>query len=132
MIIDNERPVLANSTWTATSNSRTDMPPLNEDLQSDVTVVGGGFTGLSTALHLAEKGISVTLLEAEHPGWGASGRNGGQVIPGLKEDPDTIEEIFGPEMGGRMVRLSGAAPDIVFGLIETYGIDCGAVREGWI
>ncbi|MFD1381616.1 NAD(P)/FAD-dependent oxidoreductase [Fodinicurvata halophila] len=132
MIIENERPVLSSSTWTATANARPDTPPLREDLQSDVTVVGGGYTGLSTALHLAEKGVSVTLLEAEHPGWGASGRNGGQVIPGLKEDPDTIEEMFGPEMGRRMVRLSGAAPDLVFSLIDTYGIDCGAVREGWI
>lgn len=132
MLIENERPVLASSTWTASSNPRPHTPPLGENLQSDVTVVGGGYTGLSTAIHLAEKGVSVTLLESEHPGWGASGRNGGQVIPGLKEDPDTIEEMFGPEMGRRMVRLSGEAPTLVFGLIEKHGIDCGAVREGWI
>ncbi|WP_022729361.1 NAD(P)/FAD-dependent oxidoreductase [Fodinicurvata sediminis] len=132
MTIDSERPVLANSTWTATSNPTPDTPPLSEDLQCDVTVVGGGFTGLSTAIHLAEKGVSVTVLEAEHPGWGASGRNGGQVIPGLKEDPDTIEALFGREMGGRMVQLAGRAPDLVFDLIEKYGIECGAVREGWI
>ena len=58
-----------------------------------MAVVGGGFTGLSAALHLAEQGAGVTLLEAGEPGWGASGRNGGQVNPGLKPDPDELPRI---------------------------------------
>ena len=70
-------------------------PALDGDARADVVVVGGGFTGLSTALHLAEKGASVVVLEAEEPGWGASGRNGGQVNPGLKHDPDAVERDFG-------------------------------------
>jgi glycine/D-amino acid oxidase-like deaminating enzyme len=67
---------------------------LNAETKADVVVVGGGVTGLSTALHLAERGIKVTLLEAEEPGWGASGRNGGQVNAGLKPDPDVVERYF--------------------------------------
>ena len=63
-------------------------PALDGDERADVAVVGAGITGLSTALHLAEQGAKVVVLEAEQPGWGASGRNGGQVNPGLKHDPD--------------------------------------------
>jgi glycine/D-amino acid oxidase-like deaminating enzyme len=73
--------------------------PLERDRRAEVIVVGGGFTGLSTALHLAERGADVVLLEAEQPGWGASGRNGGQVNPGLKHDPDEVERHFGAVAG---------------------------------
>ncbi len=75
-------------------------PALEGDVHADVAVIGGGITGLSTALHLAEQGPTVVLLEAHEPGWGASGRNGGQVNPGLKQDPDTVERDFGPDLGG--------------------------------
>jgi glycine/D-amino acid oxidase-like deaminating enzyme len=105
-------------------------PPLEGDVRADVAIVGGGFTGLSAALHLAERGASVALLEAEEPGWGASGRNGGQVNPGLKHDPDTVEAHFGAELGGRMNALAGAAPQVVFDLIERLGIACEARRHG--
>lgn len=131
-MIVNEDPTIAASLWTATANPAPDCPPLRGAAETEVAIVGGGYTGLSAALHLAEAGVPVTLLEAETPGWGASGRNGGQVNPGLKEDPDTIEERFGPEMGGRMIRLSGTAPDLVFDLIGRYRIDCAAARPGWI
>ena len=92
--------------------------------------LGGGFTGLSTALHLAEKGVDVVVLEANEPGWGASGRNGGQVNPGLKHDPDTVVRDFGDDLGGRMVALSGNAPNVVFDLIERHQIACGALQSG--
>ena len=105
-------------------------PPLAGDARADVAVVGGGFTGLSTALHLAEGGASVILLEAEEPGFGASGRNGGQVNPGLKHDPDVIERDVGPDLGRRMNRLAGTAPALVFELIARLGIDCDARRNG--
>ncbi len=100
--------------------------------RAQVAVVGGGYTGLSAALHLAEAGCDVILLEAEQPGWGASGRNGGQVIAGLKFDPDALEARFGPEMGPRLVTAVGAGPDLVFGLVARLGIDCDAVRNGWL
>ena len=105
-------------------------PPLDGDTRSDVIVVGGGFTGLSAALDLAQQDAKVVVLEAEEPGWGASGRNGGQVNPGLKHDPDVVERDFGADLGGRMNALAGAAPALVFDLIERHGIACEARRNG--
>ncbi len=105
-------------------------PALDVDVRADVVVVGGGFTGLSTALHLAEAGARVVLLEAEEPGWGASGRNGGQVNAGLKHDPDVIERDFGTDLGRRMIALSGGAPEFVFALIRRHDIACEARQNG--
>jgi glycine/D-amino acid oxidase-like deaminating enzyme len=106
------------------------MPVLDGDVRTDVVVVGGGITGLSTALHVAEQGAKVVLLEAEQPGWGASGRNGGQVNPGLKLDPNRVEREHGSELGGRMNAFAGAAPAFVFDLIKRHGIRCDARRNG--
>jgi glycine/D-amino acid oxidase-like deaminating enzyme len=100
------------------------------DRSADVAVVGGGLTGLSTALSLAEGGVDVVVLEAHEPGWGASGRNGGQVNPGLKHDPDRIEAEFGADLGSRMVAMSGNAPNVVFDLIRRYQISCEALQSG--
>jgi glycine/D-amino acid oxidase-like deaminating enzyme len=105
-------------------------PPLDGDRRTSVAIVGGGFTGLSAALHLAEKGVDVTVLEAHEPGWGASGRNGGQVNPGLKHDPDAVEEDFGSDLGRRMVEMSWNAPNVVFDLIKRYQIQCEARQSG--
>ena len=105
-------------------------PPLNGNIRADVAVVGGGFTGLSTALHLAEMGAQAVVLEAQEPGWGASGRNGGQVNPGLKHDLDSVERDFGPDLGRRMNRLAGAAPEYLFDLIKRHGISCEARQNG--
>ena len=74
--------------------------------------------------------MKVVVLEAEEPGWGASGRNGGQVNPGLKHDPDTVERDFGPDLGGRMNALAGAAPQFVFDLIRRHDIACEARQNG--
>lgn len=131
-MIKNEEDVIANSLWTATANPAKHYPPLRGKVECDVAVIGAGFTGLSAAVHLAERGKSVTVLDTHEPGWGASGRNGGQVNPGLKEDPDTIEAQFGPEVGGRMVAMSGGAGQFVFDLIARLGIDCDAQQTGWI
>jgi glycine/D-amino acid oxidase-like deaminating enzyme len=101
-------------------------------VETDVAVVGAGYTGLSAALHLAERGASVVVIDQGEPGWGASGRNGGQVIPGLKYDPDDIESKLGPERGGRLNAFAAKAPDLVFDLIRRYAIACDPVREGWL
>ncbi|MCQ9155736.1 FAD-binding oxidoreductase [Acidomonas methanolica] len=108
------------------------LPLLTRNVTADVVVIGGGLTGLSTALHLAEAGRAVIVLDAEEPGWGASGRNGGQVNPGLKNDPDTVLEDFGPEYGPRLVEMAWSAPDAVFDLIARHGIACDAARGGTI
>lgn len=131
-MIENERAEFADSLWSATAPPAPHCPPLEGELEAEVAIVGGGYTGLSAALHLAERGIATVLLEAREPGWGASGRNGGQVIPGLKEDPDEVERILGPGFGRRAVRLSAEAADLVFDLVARHRIDCGAVRAGWI
>jgi glycine/D-amino acid oxidase-like deaminating enzyme len=105
-------------------------PVLGGEQRAEVIVVGGGFTGLSAALHVAETGIAVALLEAYAPGWGASGRNGGQVNAGLKVDPEGVVQRFGSDLGERMNAFAGAAPDFVFKLIERLNIDCEARRKG--
>ncbi len=120
------------SLWAATAASAPETPPLQGETRAEVCVVGGGFTGLSAALHLAEAGARVALLEADEPGRGASGRNGGQVIAGLKWDPERIEARLGPERGARLVAFAGGAPDLVFDLIARHRIDCQARRDGWI
>ena len=90
---------LSPSLWHATAVPAPATPPLMQPAETEVAVIGAGYAGLSTALHLAQKGIGVVVLEAREPGWGGSGRNGGQVIPGVKYDPDELVEKFGPEAG---------------------------------
>ena len=107
-------------------------PPLEGDARAAVCIIGGGFTGLSCALHLAEAGQDALLIEAEEPGWGASGRNGGQVNPGLKPDPDQVVADHGEDLGGRMLELSYGAPDAVFDVIRRHQIQCEARQEGTI
>ncbi len=123
---------LAPSLWAATAPAALPTPPIAEPATADVCVIGGGYAGLSTALHLAERGVRTILLEAREPGWGGSGRNGGQVIPGLKYDPDELEAMFGQERGGRLVAFAGATADAVFDLIAKHKMDVPHVREGWI
>jgi len=131
-MIQNERTPLANSLWSHTANQSPQRPALRSTAETGTVIVGGGFTGLSAALHLAEVGENVTLLEAETIGWGASGRNGGQVNPGLKANPEETEQAFGADMGKRMVALSGGAAALVFDLIRRHGIECDAFSGGWI
>jgi glycine/D-amino acid oxidase-like deaminating enzyme len=105
-------------------------PPLDADKNVPVAIIGGGFTGLSTALHLAEQGVQATVLEAQEPGWGASGNNGGQVNPGLKHDPDQIEADFGAELGRRMIDFSYGTTNFTLDLIRRYQIPCEARQNG--
>ncbi len=123
---------LPRSLYADTARPAAAAPPLRRDARTRVAVIGGGFTGLSTALHLARAGVDVTVLEANEPGWGASGRNGGQVNPGLKHEPEDIERTFGAALGRRMVALSGNAPTRVFDLIREHQIRCDAVQGGTI
>ena len=120
------------SLWGKTADDLPAMDPLDRDIQADVAIVGAGFCGLSTALHLAEQGVNVAMVEAHEPGWGASGRNGGQVIPGLKIQPNEMVARFGSELGERIATSAGSAPSLVFDLIERYGINCDLRKTGWI
>jgi glycine/D-amino acid oxidase-like deaminating enzyme len=123
---------LGPSLWAATAVTPPATAPLDGDAQADVVIVGAGYCGLSTALHLAERGVRVVVLEAREIGFGGSGRNGGQVIPGFKHDPSEMIAMFGAEQGQRLVDFAGSTADAVFGLIDKHGMDVPHVRRGWI
>ena len=105
---------------------------LDGDRRADVVVVGGGYTGLSTAVHLGERGVRPIVLEARDIGWGESSRSFGQVVPYLKHAPAHLEHQLGAEVAERLVDATGRGPDLVFSLIERYRIECSAVRKGLI
>jgi glycine/D-amino acid oxidase-like deaminating enzyme len=106
--------------------------PLEGSHRVPVAIVGAGFTGLSTALHLAERGIRPLVLEAKEIGWGASSRNFGQVVPYFKHDQDHVRQQFGEALGERLIAAAGNGPDLVFDLIRRHGIECSAQRKGLI
>jgi gamma-glutamylputrescine oxidase len=115
---------LANSYYAATANPWTPQPALSGDRTCDVVVVGGGFTGLSAALACAEKGLSVVLLEAEAIGFGASGRNGGQLIPGLRWSMREIDAEFGRERARAIFDVVWEARDRVWDRVARHAIAC--------
>lgn len=116
--------------WAATVPNTPALDVLEGQTETDVAVIGGGYTGLSAALHLAEAGIRVTLLEARGIGYGGSGRNVGLVNAGLWMFPDDVVKTMGPDYGERLLTILGNSPDLVFGLIEKHGLQCEAVRRG--
>ena len=116
--------------WEKTAISAPSTTRLQSHLQADVAVIGGGITGLSTALHLAEQGARVIVLEAHQFGYGGSGRNAGLVNPGMWVQPDVVCAELGEEAGERLLGVLGEAPSLVFDLISRHGIDCEAVRNG--
>ena len=120
------------SLWAATAAPAPETPPLAGEKRADVAIIGGGYTGLSAALHLAEAGADVVVLEAAEPGWGASGRNNGQINPSHRLDPDDIEARFGGAVGRRVVEAFAGSADLVFELVERHAIACDAVRTGWL
>jgi glycine/D-amino acid oxidase-like deaminating enzyme len=127
-----QQSVLPASVWAATAIKAPAYHPVASSRTTDVAVVGAGYTGLSTALHLARAGVETTVVEASEPGWGASGRNGGQIIAGLKLNPDELDVLFGLKLGSAMVETMGAGASLVASLIEAYKIDCHPIYSGWI
>ncbi len=118
------------SYYAATVNQQTNFAPLRGDQRADICVIGAGFTGISTALHLAERGYNVHVVEANKVGWGASGRNGGQLISGIPGENNIaknlgkdVEEVFG--------ELRWAGHEIVRERVNKYSIDCD-LKFGYI
>jgi gamma-glutamylputrescine oxidase len=112
------------SWYAATARGVVARPRLRGAERADACVVGGGYTGLSAALHLAERGYDVVLLEAERVGWGAAGRNGGQVGSGHRRDEAELEAMVGREWARRLWDLAEEAKSLVRGRVARHGIDC--------
>ncbi|SHH69927.1 NAD(P)/FAD-dependent oxidoreductase [Bradyrhizobium erythrophlei] len=121
-----------NSLWAAVTPTGPELPELIGTAEADVIVVGGGFTGLSTALHLREAGVDVAIVEAMEPGWGASGRNNGQVIPTLsRPDPEDIVAKHGAA-GERFVTLLRDCASTLFDVARRYQIEAEQEQTGWV
>ncbi|SHH83868.1 NAD(P)/FAD-dependent oxidoreductase [Marivita hallyeonensis] len=112
------------SWYAATATPLDPFPPLGGATKADVCIIGAGFTGLSAALHLAEMGADVVLLDAHRVGFGASGRNGGQLGSGQRQDQITLEKMVGKEAARRLWDLGEDAKALVRQLVQTHQIDC--------
>ncbi len=116
------------SWYLRTANPIACYPPLDADTRADVAVLGAGYTGLSAALHLAERGYKVTVLEAKRVGWGASGRNGGQIVTGFNPSIATLGQWVGPDDARRLWGLAAEANRLVVETITRHGIACALTR----
>jgi gamma-glutamylputrescine oxidase len=113
---------LQHSYYLATAAPASEPAPLQGEVRTDVCVVGGGSTGLSAALHAAETGLSVVLVEGSRIGWGASGRNGGQIIPGLRKGALELSALYGADQARALFDLALEARGLVFDLIARHAI----------
>ncbi len=115
---------LADSYYAATAHTAPKRPSLKGEINCDVLIIGGGFTGVAAALACAEKAFDTILLEAETIGFGASGRNGGQLIPGLRWSMREIEAAFGKDRGKAIFDSAYGARDRVWDRIARLKISC--------
>lgn len=118
------------SYYADSANRSVNYPALQEDITSDVCVVGGGYSGLATAIALQEKGYNVVLLEAANIGFGASGRNGGQLVNSFSRDIDHIEKHYGNKTAQAMGDMAFEGADCIRDLIARYNIDCDYKQGG--
>jgi len=116
--------------WDDTGGESFSADALQEHVEADIVIIGGGYTGLSTALSAGERGAKAIVLEAHEVGFGGSGRNVGLVNAGLWLPPEQINDVLGPTIGNRLSSILGSAPDLVYGWIDKYGIQCDPVRAG--
>jgi gamma-glutamylputrescine oxidase len=126
----NDALAFAASWYAATAQPSPPRPALVGDVRADVAIVGGGATGLSAALHLAERGARVVLLEGGRIGQGASGRNGGQIIPGLRLGAADLVARFGLQRGSALFQLALSARDLVVDLVARHDIACDLTLTG--
>ncbi|MEQ5833694.1 FAD-binding oxidoreductase [Marinobacter sp. NFXS9] len=120
-----------NSYYAASANDKTVRPTLQGHIKADICVIGAGFTGMSTALHMAEKGYKVVVLEGSRIGFGASGRNGGQIVNSYSRDIDFIERHYGEKVGAEMGRMAFEGGRILRRFVKDYNIQCD-LKEGGI
>lgn len=125
-------PTFQETGWETTAVPAPTTAPLAADSTTEVAIIGAGFMGLTAALALSARGIATTVLEAECVGFGASGRNGGQVIPGLKYDPDTFGRMVPPGRAEALVGFAASTATRTFDLIRRHQLRCDASDQGWI
>ncbi len=113
------------SFYRATANPSPEHEALAGDIDCDICIVGAGYTGLSAALHCAQQGLDVVVVEAHRVGWGASGRNGGQLGSGQRQDQADLEESLGKEKARLLWDMAEEAKQLTLSLIETHEIACG-------
>ena len=117
----------APSYYAATANASPDRPALQGETRADVCIIGAGFTGISAGLELAERGASVVVLEAARVGWGASGRNGGQIVNGYSRELDVIGRRYGTKAADALGKMALEGGQIIRDRTEKYAIDCALV-----
>jgi gamma-glutamylputrescine oxidase len=120
------------SLWAATGNAGPQLTKLQADHQTDVAIIGGGFTGLVAAHHLSRAGVACTVLEANDVGWGASGRNGGMAVLRYKKSWSALASELGRERTRHLYRILHQAIDLLEQTVSELGIDCGFARYGHI
>lgn len=121
-----------NSLWAHSAVPPVATERFSGDATADVLIIGGGFTGLSAALHIAESGGNVILLEAMEFGFGGSGRNAGLVNPGVWLTPQEVDQQLGRKDGDKLNNALGRGPEEVFGLVKRFGMSCEALNTGTI
>ena len=118
--------------WEQTSAPGPKLESLHGDKKADIAIIGAGVAGLSTALHLAETGCSVAVIEAKEPGSEATGKSAGLIAPDfISHNPDQIESKFGEDWGGRLIKFVGTAASQCFDLISAHNISCDAKQDGF-
>lgn len=118
------------SLWKASAESLAEFPGLNTNLETDILVIGAGYTGLSTAIHASETHSNIVVIDQAQPGWGCSGRNGGQINPQWKPSIDQLQEKYPGNEFRQFIDILDQSADLVFDLVERYNISCQARRTG--
>jgi gamma-glutamylputrescine oxidase len=126
-----DNPRHTNSWYAASARDKRGRPALEGETVADVCIIGAGFTGVSAALELAERGYSVVVLEAERIGFGASGRNGGQIVNGYSRDLEVIASRYGHEKAVKLAAMSLEGGEIIRERVAKYGIECDLVNGGF-
>ncbi len=130
-VTNSPNPGHTSSWYAASANDKRVRPSLEGEETADICIIGAGFTGLSAALEMAEQGFSVIVLEGERIGFGASGRNGGQIVNGYSRDLETIAGRYGREKAVQLGEMSLEGGEIIRQRVRKYGIDCDLVEGGF-
>lgn len=123
---------LGTSLWSQTAIARSEYPSLHDHHNADVTIIGAGFTGLRAGFELVSQGTNVIILDSQEPGFGASGRTGGQVNPMAHETPDQMRSKLGDIFGTRLAQAYINSADELFSVIKSNELECEPVQKGWI